>query len=97
MSNTKTFIAAVSAITIAAVSTPNAAHAQKMEKCYGVVKAGKNDCKAADGRHTCAGYAKEDANFNEWILLPYGACERIVNASTIAKVDMTEDDYEEEG
>jgi len=33
-------------------------------KCYGVAKAGKNDC-AANG-HSCAGQAKKDNDPNEW-------------------------------
>ena len=40
-----------------------AADKPEMEKCYGVVKAGKNDC-AANG-HACAGQAKTDRNGNE--------------------------------
>jgi uncharacterized membrane protein len=56
-------------------------HAKK-EKCYGVVKAGKNDCSAADGSHSCAGYAKIDASGKDWVLLPEGTCERIIGGST---------------
>ena len=41
-----------SAISIAAV--PDVAHAEGMEKCYGVSLAGKNDCAAGPGT-TCAG------------------------------------------
>lgn len=52
------------------------------EKCYGIVKAGKNDCAASDGSHSCAGYAKKDSDGREWVLLPKGTCDRIVNAST---------------
>lgn len=54
------------------------AHAAKngMEKCAGVVKAGKNDC-GANG-HSCAGQAATDGDKNEWIYLPKGTCERIV-------------------
>lgn len=36
------------------------------EKCYGVAKAGKNDCGAADGSHACAGLSKMDYDPNEW-------------------------------
>jgi uncharacterized membrane protein len=56
-------------------------HAKK-EKCYGIVKAGKNDCSAADGSHSCAGYAKADASGKEWVLLPEGTCDRIQGGST---------------
>ncbi|MFZ9478312.1 MAG: DUF2282 domain-containing protein [Steroidobacteraceae bacterium] len=50
-----------------------------MEKCHGIVKAGKNDC-GANG-HGCAGQAKTDGDKNEWITLPKGSCERIVGGS----------------
>ena len=53
------------------------------EKCYGIAKAGKNDC-AANG-HACAGQAKADSNGKEWVKLPKGTCERIVGGSTSAK------------
>ena len=56
-----------------------AADKPEMEKCYGVVKAGKNDC-AANG-HACAGQAKTDRNGNEWLSVPKGTCERLVGGS----------------
>ena len=53
------------------------------EKCYGIAKAGKNDC-AANG-HACQGQSKADSNAKEWVYLPTGTCERIVGASVAAK------------
>jgi uncharacterized membrane protein len=53
------------------------------EKCYGISKAGKNDC-AANG-HACQGQAKADANGREWVYVPAGTCERIVGGSLVAK------------
>ena len=52
------------------------------EKCYGVAKAGKNDC-AANG-HSCAGQAKKDRDAKEWVHLPKGACDKIVGGSVAA-------------
>lgn len=64
-------------------STQAIAKSNKMEKCYGVVKAGKNDCSSAKkGEHSCAGGASIDGDKNEWILLPKGTCDRIVNGTT---------------
>lgn len=51
------------------------------EKCYGVVKAGKNDCANAAGTHSCAGYAATDSDGSEWLALPKGACEKLVGGS----------------
>jgi uncharacterized membrane protein len=53
------------------------------EKCYGVAKAGKNDC-AANG-HACQGQSKAEANAKEWVYVPKGTCERIVNGALTAK------------
>jgi len=53
------------------------------EKCYGVAKAGKNDCAA--NAHSCAGQAAKDASGKEWIKVPKGTCERIVGGSTAPK------------
>ncbi len=72
------------AITGLVIMSSNAALAKdaKMEKCYGVVKAGKNDCASAKkGSHSCAGSATVDGDKSEWILLPAGTCDRLVNGS----------------
>jgi len=53
------------------------------EKCYGVAKAGKNDC--AGAAHACAGQAKKTADTKEWIKLPKGTCERLSGGSLAAK------------
>ena len=60
--------------------TAHAADDKATEKCYGVAKAGKNDC-AANG-HSCAGQAKKEADGKEWVKVPSGTCERIVGGST---------------
>jgi len=57
-----------------------AAHAedakQPMEKCYGIAKAGENDCKAGAGT-TCAGTSKADYQKNAYKLVPAGTCTKI--------------------
>jgi len=52
------------------------------EKCYGVAKAGKNDCQTAT--HSCAGTATKDAAGDSWIYVPKGTCEKIVGGSMAA-------------
>ena len=49
------------------------------EKCYGIAKAGKNDCQTANS--SCAGTSKRDAQGDAWIYMPKGACEKLVNGS----------------
>ncbi|MDB6176606.1 DUF2282 domain-containing protein [Paracoccus sp. Z330] len=51
-----------------------AAHADEMEKCYGVALAGENDCAAGPGT-TCAGTSTTDYQGNAWKLVPAGTCE----------------------
>ena len=76
---TTTRIAIASALA-AALVLPAATQAQgNMEKCYGVAKAGKNDC-AANG-HGCAAQAKADGDRKEWISVPKGTCEKLVGGS----------------
>ena len=79
MTNRKT--AALSALLLAslAAGATNAAHAQAkkpMEKCYGVAKAGKNDCKAGAGT-TCAGTSKVNYDGKAFKEVPAGTCVTI--------------------
>jgi len=46
------------------------------EKCYGVAKAGQNDCAAGAGT-TCAGSSKVDYQGNAWKYVAKGTCEQI--------------------
>ncbi len=54
--------------------------AKQMEKCYGIVKAGMNDC--GTPTHSCASHATKDADVDEWLYLPKGTCEKIVGGKT---------------
>jgi len=53
------------------------------EKCFGVAKAGKNDC-AANG-HSCAGQSKVDNDPTEWKYVPKGECEKMGGKTAPAK------------
>jgi uncharacterized membrane protein len=46
----------------------------EQEKCYGVAKAGQNDCGTAT--HGCAGQAAVDNDPAEWRSVPKGSCEK---------------------
>ena len=55
-----------------------------IETCYGVSKAGKNDCQTASS--SCAGTSKKDAEASAWVGVPKGTCEKIVGGSlTVTK------------
>lgn len=69
-------IALTAGITAGLAAAPAAAQKQPMEKCYGVSKAGKNDCAAGPGT-SCAGSSTRDYQGDAWKLVPKGSCESI--------------------
>jgi len=86
MKNTSTIVTTVLASLIAlgalGVQTASAAEDKKdMEKCYGVAKAGKNDCKTMSS--ACAGHSTSDAQSDAFIALPKGTCERLAGGSLV--------------
>lgn len=59
-----------------AAANPSASAAAEKEKCYGIAKAGQNDCATANGSHSCAGQAKTDKAPGEWKYVAKGTCEK---------------------
>jgi uncharacterized membrane protein len=47
------------------------------EKCFGVAKAGDNDCATASGSHSCAGQAKADNAADDWKYVAKGTCKSL--------------------
>ncbi len=68
---------------LTAAGQATAAEEKGAEKCYGIVKAGKNDCQT--NVHACAGHATQDGQGDSWIFVPKGTCEKIVGGSTQPK------------
>ena len=67
-------IAGAMALALSGTAIPaQQAVADDMVKCYGVAKAGENDCKAGAGT-TCAGTFTVDYQGNAWKLVPEGTC-----------------------
>ena len=62
------------ALGVTGASTAQTPAAPK-EKCYGVSKAGQNECAA--GKHSCAGTAKKDNDPAFWKLVAKGTCEKM--------------------
>lgn len=54
-----------------------AAPAAEKEKCFGIAKAGQNDCATSTGSHSCAGQAKKDMDPAEWKFVAKGTCEKM--------------------
>lgn len=78
MSHVKTCAGILSAALLAAtaMAPTTATAAGDKEKCYGVAKAGQNDCASPDGSHSCAGQSKVDKAPNEWKYVAKGTCEK---------------------
>lgn len=70
---------AVAAVAVAQTKDPEMTG---KEKCFGVAKAGKNDCAA--GAHSCAGQSTKDGDKSSFIALPAGVCERLAGGSMMA-------------
>lgn len=51
------------------------AQAKEKEKCYGIAKAGQNDCANISGSHSCAGQSKADMSPDEWKYVAKGTCK----------------------
>jgi uncharacterized membrane protein len=71
------------AVTGAVALSTSTAYAADSEKCFGVAKAGKNDCKT--DAHSCAGQSKVDKDPASFIAVPAGSCDKISGGSTTAK------------
>ena len=69
-------IALATGVSAGITTQPVMAKAPEMEKCYGVAKAGKNDCKAGSGT-SCAGTSTRDYQGNAWKLVKVGTCTSI--------------------
>ena len=69
---------ALLAVALAGVAAAAVAATQPEEKiqCYGIAKAGQNDCAAGKGT-SCAGTAEADYQGNAWVLVEQGTCTQI--------------------
>lgn len=67
--------ALASVMALGLASGAQAAEKAPKEKCYGIAKAGQNDC--SSGAHSCAGQAKEDNAPTEWKYVAKGSCKEL--------------------
>ena len=51
--------------------------ASMKEKCYGIAKAGQNDCANLSGTHSCAGQNTVDNGADEWRYVAKGTCSKL--------------------
>jgi uncharacterized membrane protein len=52
------------------------------EHCYGIAKAGENNCASANGKHSCAGQAKVNYSGQEFKEVVKGTCEQMMGSIT---------------
>lgn len=75
-----------SALALAATLSPPAeAAAPPLEKCFGIAKAGKNDCGSKSLGTTCQGTSTKDGQGDAYIEVLKGNCEKIVGGSLTPK------------
>ncbi len=55
------------------------AERERLEMCYGINAAGKNDCGTAT--HSCHGMAKQERDPASFVLVPIGLCTRLAGGS----------------
>jgi uncharacterized membrane protein len=81
--NQRTLIAAAAATLLSTVMITTGANAAShaaapaaaaKEKCYGIAKAGQNDCANLSGSHSCAGQSKMSDDKGEWKYVASGTC-----------------------
>jgi len=64
---------AAAVMSLSMIAVPAAA--QEKEKCFGIAKAGQNDCSSVTGTHSCAGQSKVDMDKMEWKYVAKGSCK----------------------
>ena len=67
--------AAASLMSLAMLTSPAMAQDAAKEKCFGIAKAGQNDCANLSGSHSCAGQSKGDNDKGEWKYVAAGTCK----------------------
>lgn len=73
----RTLILAAALAALGTVSASAYAAPANNEKCYGVAKAGQNDCANEQGTHSCAGQSKKDNDPTEWKYVAKGTCTKV--------------------
>ena len=83
MENTKIVSLAISGLlALGLAGTASAADKkQDMEKCFGIAKAGMNDCSSNKSAHSCAGQATKNSDPMDFVAVPKGTCGKIAGGT----------------
>ena len=76
--NQRAIVAAAAASLLSSLLVATPVLAQSKEKCYGIAKAGQNDCANLSGTHSCAGQSKLDNDKGEWKYVAKGSCKQMM-------------------
>ena len=63
-----------SVLALGLLSNAGAEDKADKEKCFGIAKAGQNDCANLSASHSCAGQSKVDMGADEWKYVAKGTC-----------------------
>ncbi len=95
MNNNHILSAAIGSLLMLGLASGNANAADKMdmEKCFGIAKAGMNDCSSNKAAHACAGQATKSNDPMDFVAVPKGTCEKIaggmlMDSGAMMKKDM---------
>ena len=69
--------ALASILALGLLDTASATDPAGKEKCFGIAKAGQNDCANQSGTHSCAGQSKVDMGADEWKYVAKGSCQKL--------------------
>ena len=81
--NQRAMIAATAAAVMSLAMVAAPAAAAEKEKCFGIVKAGQNDCANLSGTHSCAGQSKVDMDKMEWKYVAKGTCKDLKGLTAV--------------
>ena len=86
MNNNQILSAAIGSLLVLGLgSNASAAEKPAMEKCFGIAKAGMNDCSGPKSSHSCAGHATKDNDANDFVAVPKGTCDKIAGGMAMMK------------
>lgn len=82
---------AVAGLFTMGVSSTALAQDKGQEKCWGIAKAGKNDCANSKAGHSCAGMAKKDGDPYDFKMVKTGTCAQMGGSLVEGKAMMMKD------
>jgi len=83
MDNRHVLSAAIGSLLVFGLVSGNAIAADKkdMEQCFGVAKAGKNDCASNKSAHSCAGQGTKNNDPMDFVAVPKGTCDKLAGGT----------------